>query len=556
MDTMLEYVVYRTTGLEYIFQLLLPKMSVEANVRGFLRHSLVCATRLWGTLTRGTGAWRKRGRGIVFLQIHNHYLLHAMSQPNRVQISSNEGSLLLAISAFQSGQCASISAAAATYKVSKTILARRLRGGTSREDYMLGNKKLSHLEEEVIVQNILKLDAQGLSPSISLVKEMADTICKARGALPVRVNWPNTFIKRTPRLQVKLGRTYECQRKLCEDPQVIRGWFELIKNTINKYGIIPEDMYNFDEAGFQMGQISASKVVTDADRLGRPKQVKPTNTEWVTLIQGACADGSTVPPFLVLKGKEFNHAWFYQGLPLTWTFTVSQNGWTTDQIGLQLIQHFEKHTRQKTVGSKRLLILNNHRSHTTSEFRSFCKDNSIVLLWMPPHSSHLLQLLDVGCFSPLKTAFSKLNQDLIRNHVFHVTKVDFITTFKQAFLASFTQANVQAGFRGSGLHPFDPEAVLFHLDPVPMSPSQPSSQESWCAKTPSNTKEVDKQTTLIKQRLERHQSSSPTPIVEALNQLSKGAQVMAALTALLQAQCHEVTAPKHVTWLIGTYGQP
>jgi hypothetical protein len=144
--------------------------------------------------------------------------------------------------------------------------------------------------------------------------------------------------------------------------------------------------------------------------------------------------------------------------------------------------------------------------------------------------------LDVGCFGPLKTAFSKQNQDLIRNHVFHVTKVDFITAFKQAFLASFTQANIQAGFRGSGLHPFDPEAALFHLDPVPMSLSQPSSQESWCAKTPSNTKEVDKQTTLIKQRLERHQSSSPTPILEALDQLSKGAQVMAAFAALQQAQ--------------------
>ena len=113
---------------------------------------------------------------------------------------------------------------------------------------------------------------------------MADSICKARGDIPVGVNWPNTFIKRTPRLQVKLGRTYESQRKLCEDPKIIGDWFALVRNTINKYGILPEDMYNFDEAGFQMGQISASKVVTDADRLGRPKQVKPTNTEWVTLI--------------------------------------------------------------------------------------------------------------------------------------------------------------------------------------------------------------------------------------------------------------------------------
>ena len=98
------------------------------------------------------------------------------------------------------------------------------------------------------------------------------------------MNWLNTFIKRTLRLQVKLRRTYECQRKLYEDPQIIRAWFELVRNTINKYGITLEDIYNFDEAGFQMGQISASRVVTDIERLGRLKQVKLTNTEWVTLI--------------------------------------------------------------------------------------------------------------------------------------------------------------------------------------------------------------------------------------------------------------------------------
>ena len=108
---------------------------------------------------------------------------------------------------------------------------------------------------------------------------MANSIHKARGGAGVGVNWANNFIKRTPRLQVKLGRAYECQRKLCEDLQIIGGWFELVRNTINKYGILPMDMYNFDEAGFQMGQISASKVVTDADRVRRPKQVKPTNTE-------------------------------------------------------------------------------------------------------------------------------------------------------------------------------------------------------------------------------------------------------------------------------------
>jgi hypothetical protein len=44
-----------------------------------------------------------------------------------------------------------------------------------------------------------------------------------------------------------------------------------VKNTINKHGILPGDTYNFDETGFQMGQISASKVVTAIERVGRPK---------------------------------------------------------------------------------------------------------------------------------------------------------------------------------------------------------------------------------------------------------------------------------------------
>ncbi len=189
-----------------------------------------------------------------------------------------------------------------------------------------------------------------------------------------------------------------------------------------------------------------------------------------------------------------------------------------------------------TIGSKRLLVLDNNGSHTTPEFRAFCEDNNIILLWMPPHSSHLLQQLDVGCFGPLKQAFSKQNQDLIKNHIFHISKVDFLAFFHTAFFASFTQSNIEAGFRGSGLHPFNPEIVLSQLDPAPRLLRLPLSPESWNAKTPSNSQEVDKQTTLIKKRLERHQSSSPTPIHEALNQLAKGAQVMAASTARMQSQ--------------------
>ena len=44
---------------------------------------------------------------------------------------------------------------------------------------------------------------------------------------------------------------------------------------------------------------------------------------------------------------------------------------------------------------------------------------------MPPHLSHLLQPLNVGCFSPLKLAYSRKVKALIRNHINHITKLEF-----------------------------------------------------------------------------------------------------------------------------------
>jgi hypothetical protein len=44
----------------------------------------------------------------------------------------------------------------------------------------------------------------------------------------------------------------------------------LVKNIIAKYGIEEQDIYNFDETGFQMGVISTIKVVTGAERSNRP----------------------------------------------------------------------------------------------------------------------------------------------------------------------------------------------------------------------------------------------------------------------------------------------
>jgi hypothetical protein len=57
-----------------------------------------------------------------------------------------------------------------------------------------------------------------------------------------------------------------------------------VRNTIAKYGIANADIYNFNEIGFMMGQITASMVVTSFNKKGKPKLAQPGNREWATVI--------------------------------------------------------------------------------------------------------------------------------------------------------------------------------------------------------------------------------------------------------------------------------
>jgi len=293
-----------------------------------------------------------------------------------------------------------------------------------------------------------------------------------------------------------------------------------------------------------MGVISTGAVVTGSERRGRPKNVQPGDRQWATVIQGVNATGWAIPPFIIFPGMHHLSAWYEEeDIPPSWVISVSENGWTTNKLGFQWLKHFDAHTKSRTAGEYRLLIIDGHESHDSIEFQQYCKDNKIITLCMPPHSSHLLQPLDVGCFSPLKKAYGRQVEDLMRNHINHITKLEFLPCFKGAFFASITKSNIQGGFRGAGLVPFNPDAVLSKLDVRLRTPTPPTVEDStWQSKTPSNPTEFQLQSTLVKTRIQRHLDSSPTGILQSLESFTKGAEMMMHSAVLLRTQVAELQA--------------
>ena len=94
------------------------------------------------------------------------------------------------------------------------------------------------------------------------------------------------------------------------DPKVIGEWFALVQNTRAKYGIVDNDVYNFDETRFIMGIIFAGMVVTTSDGRGKAKLAQPGNREWATVIQGVNALGWVIPPFIILAAQYHLANWY------------------------------------------------------------------------------------------------------------------------------------------------------------------------------------------------------------------------------------------------------
>jgi hypothetical protein len=71
--------------------------------------------------------------------------------------------------------------------------------------------------------------------------------------------------------------------------------------------------------------------------------------------------------------------------------------------------------------------------------------------------------------------------------------------------------------------------------PTP-SNSRPSTAQPWVSQTPNNVSEASSQSIFIKNRIARHQNSSPTSIYKAVDHITKGASKFMHQLALLKAE--------------------
>lgn len=140
------------------------------------------------------------------------------------------------------------------------------------------------------------------------------------------------------------------------------------------------------------------------------------------------------------------------GAPSGSVVTCSDSGWMDGDRFVQWMEHFI-HFTQPTEDRKFLLILDGHKSHTKNlRAIQLASENNVIMLSLPPHTTHKTQTLDRTFFKPLHTFYGQAIERWLRTNPGRaVSAYQIARLFNEAYQKAATMPIAIKGFECSGI---------------------------------------------------------------------------------------------------------
>ena len=220
---------------------------------------------------------------------------------------------------------------------------------------------------------------------------------------------------------------------------VMDKFFLLYKSLLDETGLIdkPSHIFKADESGLDLNSNVGKVVVKTKSKhaYSEQKSIK----DHITTMVCCSASGLIMSPIIIFE-KSWPSGPYSQKGPDGCLYAKSPNGYIDEELFLKWFKNFfipeTNHLRPT------LLVLDGHGSHGTNtthlsfELISLAKEENIHILLLPPHTTNILQPLDVGVFQSLKVNLSKLIDELkllsVTGNYAQINKTNFTAVFKEA----------------------------------------------------------------------------------------------------------------------------
>ncbi|XP_035690542.1 tigger transposable element-derived protein 6-like [Branchiostoma floridae] len=357
------------------------------------------------------------------------------------------------------------------FKVPRKTLTDKLKG--SHPLAHGGQTVLSKGDELALESYVAQMAEWGHPISVRILKALAGEIhereckksdaaprfreTKATGRLVAGRKWWRSFKKRHPTITHRAQDPLSRERAKMSNQDVIDAFFKLYTDILDKNNLRskPHLIHNCDETGISM-EINRGRVLVPKGVRGVPSRSSGTKDR-VTFHLAITAEGKALAPMIIYK-QSFPSGAYAQKGPDNCLYAVSESGFTDkDLFEKWFCNHYIRHIpKERPV----LLTMDQCEAHLSVKTIETAMKENVILLGLPPHTSHFLQPLDKTCFSSLKDTLGNIVQGLIfENAQFQLSKRNISRVLNSAFEKAFTIPTVKKGFQATGLYPVNPDVV-------------------------------------------------------------------------------------------------
>lgn len=211
------------------------------------------------------------------------------------------------------GQHLGLRKIAAMYEgVTIGTLRNRAAGRRSIQEFNQTKHKLT-LEDERQLTSLIQLSSnRGILFTREDIRQAVNTLLKKCGGSnyePAGKQFVQRYLDRHyHELKTYQSKHLDTQRADSLNPTAVREWFNIIENEIVKKQIAPELVYGMDESGFPPANDKSFTVIG-----GLGKKIQPRrgggSRENVTALVTICADGTSLKPLVIFKGRYLMSKW-------------------------------------------------------------------------------------------------------------------------------------------------------------------------------------------------------------------------------------------------------